>query len=295
MNSFSISQLQRYSGISVHSIRAWEKRYDALKPNRSEGNTRCYTGNQLRRLLNISSMMDSTHKISELCAMTDAELFLLMNKRLEETINGDEFLVSQAVSAALEFNEPLFNTIFSKAIASYGIEGAYLSVIYPTLQRMGIMWAADTIAPAQEHFISNLIKQKLNTSIDLMSVNNQSNNHWLLFLPENEFHEIGLLMANYLIRNAGHRCTYLGSNVPLDSVKQAVDLLKPTSVLFYTVANNDGVAVKKLIRTMMNSFSSQKIFAAGNTSSFTSLEDNSNFFMLKSIDELKSTLTSMSK
>jgi len=288
MNSFTISQLQQFSGINVHSIRAWEKRYDALKPNRSEGNTRYYNGNQLRRLLNIAGLMNSEYKISELCSMTDSELYELMNKQLEEKINGDEFLVSQMMAASLEFSESLFDKVFSRAALQYGVEDAYLKVTYPFLQRLGVMWAADRIVPAQEHFICNLIRQKLNSIIDLLPVNEDSKTHWILFLPENEFHETGLLMANYLIRNSGHRCTYLGSNVPVDSVRQAVKQLKPTNLLFFLVSKDDDASDKEYALNMIKSFPLQNIFCAAAPGRLSGIKPHKNFSLLNSIVQLKS-------
>jgi DNA-binding transcriptional MerR regulator len=289
MNSFTISQMQRFSGINVHSIRAWEKRYKGLKPERSEGNTRYYNGNQLRRLLNIASLMNSDYKISTLCSMSDAELNKLLFKNMEkEALSGDnDFLVSQLVAAALEFNESLFNRIYSLAIVQHGTEGTYLKVIYPFLQRLGIMWSAEKIAPAQEHFISNLIRQKLFSAIDLLQLNEQSKKHWILFLPENEFHEIGLLMAAYLIRKAGHNCTYLGANVPFDSLKEAVKIIRPSSLLLFLISGDDESHDKKLIRTMIKSFPNQKIFIAASENRAVKLNAFANIILLKSPQDLK--------
>ncbi len=295
MNSFTISQLQRYSGISVHSIRAWEKRYNALQPDRSDGNTRNYNGNQLRRLLNIASLMNADYKISELCSMTDSKLHELKNKQLESNINGDEFLVSQMVAAALEFNESLFEKIFSRAVMNYGIEGTYLKVIYPSLERLGLMWSADRIASAQEHFISYLIRQKLISSIDLLTINENSKNHWILFLPENELHESGLLMANYLIRNAGHRCTYLGSSVSIDTLKQAVKQLKPYNLLFFLVSADDEHEDNLLVQSMSKNFPTQKIHIAAEGHRLTQFKSKKNLFLLKSVEDLKNVLNKMSK
>jgi DNA-binding transcriptional MerR regulator len=296
MNSFTISQLQRLSGINAHSIRAWEKRYNALQPDRSVGNTRYYNGNHLRRLLNIASLHPE-HKISELCSLPDAKLHELMLKTFEEKrpVNQDEFLVSQLVAAALEFDELLFDKVYSRAILQHGMEGTYLKVIYPALERMGVMWSADRLAPAQEHFISNLLRQKLNTSIDILPVNGHSKNHWILFLPENELHENGLLMANYLVRNAGHRCTYLGANVPFDTLKDAVKILEPTSLLFFLVHNDDEEQDVRLIRQMTKTFPSQKIFIAAHARRFLKIKNLKNFTPLKSADELKDALIMMSK
>ncbi len=288
MNFFTISQLQQYSGVNVHSIRAWEKRYNALNPGRSEGNTRYYNGNQLRRLLNIAGLMNSEYKISELCSMPDSKLHELIKKQSEKKINGDEFLVSQLVAASLEFSESLFDKVFSRAALQYGAGGAYLKVVYPFLQRLGVIWAAGGIIPAQEHFICNLIRQKLNSIIDLLPVNENSKNHWILFLPENEFHETGLLMANYLIRNAGHRCTYLGSNVPIDSVKHAVRQLKPGNLLFFLVSKDDDASDKEYALNIIKSCPSQKIFAATQPGRLPGIKSHKNFSLLNSVAELKS-------
>jgi DNA-binding transcriptional MerR regulator len=292
MNSFTISQLQRFSGISVHSIRAWEKRYDALKPDRSEGNTRYYNGNQLRRLLNIASLMNLDYKISELCSMSDVRLYELMNKNLEQRIspNDDLLLITQLVASALEFNESLFDKVFSRSVIQHGVEDTYIKLIYPALVRLGLMWSADTVAPAQEHFISNLIRQKLSSSIDMLPVNGDSKEHWILFLPENEFHETGLLMANYLLRNAGRRCTYLGSNVPIDSIKSSIKQLKPTSLLFFLVSKDDESNDKELARLMSKTFSHQKIYIAGDANRLEKIKPKENIIPLTSVHDLKKEL-----
>lgn len=289
--------MQRFSGISVHSIRAWEKRYNALNPERSEGNTRYYNGNQLRRLLNIASLMNSEYKISDLCSFPDSKLHELILKKISEKTlaNNDEFLVSQLVAAALEFDELYFDKVYSRAIIQHGMEDTYLKLIYPALERLGIMWSANRITSAQEHFISNLIRQKLNTSIDMITVNGQSQEHWLLFLPENEFHEIGLLMANYLVRNARQRCTYLGANVPNDTLKYAVKILKPTSLLFFLVKNDDVKQDAELIRQMLKSFPAQKIFIAAQEHRFIKIKKLKNFTPLKSAEELRDVLKTISK
>lgn len=295
MNSFSISQLQKYSGVSVHSIRAWEKRYNALKPDRSDGNTRYYNSDHLKRLLNIASLLKAGYKISQLCSMSDLKLNDLMSQQLENAKGGDDLLVSQMVASALEFSESLFDKIFSRAVMSYGIEGTYLKVIYPSLTRLGIMWSADLIAPAQEHFITNLIRRKLNTSIDLLPINEGSKHHWILFLPENEFHESGLLMANYLIRNAGHRCTYLGSNVPEDTLKQAIKQLKPSALLFFLVSANHIDDDNSFIRNVTSNSTTQKVFIATSQERISLIKQRKNLVTLSSLEDLKNEINFLSK
>ncbi len=145
MNYFSISQLARYSGIKPHTIRMWEQRYNALTPNRSEGNTRYYDNKQLRRLLNIASLLESDYKVSELCKMPDKKLFSLVEELPNKTADNDinEFFVLQLVSAGMSYDEVSFDKIFSHCLLKYGIKEAYIKVIYPMLHRVGIMWTTN--------------------------------------------------------------------------------------------------------------------------------------------------------
>ncbi len=196
MDHFSIADLARYSGIKPHTIRIWEKRYHALTPRRSIGNTRHYDTAQLKRLLNITALLDSEYKVSELCSMTDKQLMDLNSRFLADSEPApSEYFVSQLVSAALTYNETQFAHVLSHCLLRYGLKDAYLNVLFPALVRVGMMWLGDAIPVANEHFISNLIRQKLFTAIDSLPPPKPGSASWILFLPENEFHEIGLLLA----------------------------------------------------------------------------------------------------
>ena len=213
MDLFSISQLSRYSGIKAHTIRMWEQRYNALKPDRSEGNTRYYDNTQLRRLLNIVSLMEGDHKVSELCEMPDKGLFRLINEKVQNSIKTTEkaeYFISQMIAAGMSYDEQHFEKILSSCLVRYGMKKAYTEVLYPMLVRIGLMWEGDSIPPANEHFISNLLRQKLFAAIDSLPPSKATADKWLLFLQENEFHEIGLLFACYLIRLSGRQVIYLG-------------------------------------------------------------------------------------
>ena len=119
----------------------------------------------------------------------------------------------------IDLDEIKFNSIINKAISKHGFTEAFLTVVYPFLEKIGVLWMAGDINPAQEHFVVNLIRQKLITAVDGFSHQfNPKARKFLLFLPEGEWHEIGLLFALYLIKEAGHEVLYLGQSVPYSDV-----------------------------------------------------------------------------
>ncbi len=293
MDIFSISQLYQFSGIKPHTIRVWEQRYNALNPDRSKGNTRSYNNSQLRRLLNIVSLMNTGHKISELCLMSDKELYGLVQKQIKDIPDGNEihqYFISQLISAGMTYDEIYFEKIFSACVNRYEIHETYIKIIYPMLVRLGIMWTSDTLPPAQEHFISNIIRQKLFKSIDLLPVVNSNKKAWLLFLPENEFHETGLLFSNYVIRKAGKKVIYLGSNVPLQTLIDAIDEIHPAHLFFFLVHNNVPENAKKYLKTLRKNFPGTKIHLAGNEKLISKLKTGKEINWVKSVEELEKAL-----
>ena len=293
MNLFSISELQQFSGIKAHTIRVWEKRYNALNPTRSEGNTRYYDNTQLRRLLNIVSLMESDYKVSELCCMTDEMLFKLLEGKLKDSqssVGTNEYFISQLIAAATSFDETYFEKIFSNCVLRLGMRNTYLNVIYPLLNRIGIMWSTGKISPAYDHFSSNIIKQKLYSAIDSLPPAKSSRNGWLLFLPENEFHEIGLLFSHYLIRQAGKKVIYLGSNVPFETLLDAVEKTTPEHLFFFLVHHNTPENSQDYIDSLKKYFGKIKIYLSGNEKLISKLKVGKEFNWIRSVEELEKQL-----
>ncbi len=292
MNLFSISQLARFSGIRPHTIRMWEQRYNALNPGRSEGNTRYYDNDQLRRLLNIVSLMESDYKVSELCSMPDKKLFKLIGELQNKNNTNEltEYFIAQLISAGMSYDESYFEKIFSHCLIKYGMKDAYLKVIYPMLVRIGLMWASDVLPSAQEHFISNVIRQKLFTAIDSLPPAKPDSDAWLLFLPENEFHEIGLLIANYLIRLSGRKAIYLGGNVPLQSLADAAKHTSPRNLLLFLVHNDLPEDRDEYLNELSSRFSGKKIFVGGKHQLINHLKIKKNIYWLQSVEDLEQQL-----
>ena len=292
MDSFSISDLAQYSGIKAHTIRIWEKRYQALKPNRSIGNTRYYDSAQLKRLLNISGLLHSDYKVSELCTMPDEKLQALTGNNLNAKTNASpEYFISQLIAAALTYDEPYFVNIFSHCLLKYGMKDAYLLVLYPALIRIGLMWLSSSIDTSSEHFISNLIRQKLFTAIDSLPIPRTGSPTWILFLPENEFHEIGLLMANYLIRLSGQKVIYLGGNVPETALLAAIQDVQPENLLMFFVHRVLPVNIKKYLDRLSKVADVKKIYIAVNQTLGNQLKSGKKLIFLNSVEELDRQLT----
>jgi len=292
MNLFSISQLAQYSGIKPHTIRIWEQRYNALNPNRTKGNTRYYDNSQLRRLLNIVSLMESGHKVSELGPMSDKKIFQLVEEvtKWDLTDEPTEYFISQLIAAGMSYDEAHFEKTFSHCLLRFGMNGTYIKIIYPMLERIGFMWATDRLPPAHEHFISNLIRQKLFTAIDYIPAASSSEDSWLLFLPENEFHEIGLLFAYYLIRISGKKALYLGVNVPQQSLVSAVNDSIPKNLLFFLVHNNLPNQVQNYLNELSTAFASKNIYFSGNQNLIRQLAPVKNIHWLQSVEDLQQAL-----
>ncbi len=289
MDQFSISQLAQFSGIKPHTIRMWEQRYNALQPNRTEGNTRYYDNTQLRRLLNIVSLMQGDYKVSELCNMSDKILYRLIaefNKN-PEIAQSDEYIISQLIAAGMSYDEAYFDKTFSHCLLKYQMKETYSKVIYPMLVRMGLMWTSDTLPPAHEHFMSNLIRQKLCTAIDSLPPPTLTSDSWLLFLPENEFHEIGLLFAHYQLRCSGKKVIYLGSNVPVESASKAVRQILPANILLFLVHYDLAENVQPYLDKLSVHASSKKIFVAGTEKITGQLKAGKKIRFLNSYEDLE--------
>lgn len=239
MNAFTIKDVENLSGIKAHTIRIWEQRYSFLNPQRTDTNIRYYTNDELKTVLNISLLNKYGYKISHIDRMSPTEicekiLSLSAAQAQQERICNE--LIHQMVD--LDINS--FEATLNNHIHARGIEKTISQIIFPFLDRIGILWVTNHINPAQEHLVSNIIRQKLIAGIEGIVSHLQVNKTILLFLPEGEYHELGLLFACYLMKSRGVKVLYIGANVPVKDVEYVARLKKPD--ILYThltaVANN---------------------------------------------------------
>lgn len=288
LNTFSIAQMAQFAGIKPHTIRIWEQRYGGLTPARTKGNTRFYDDVQLRRLLNIVSLQDQGFKVSELCLMSDADLFNLAAKVMEkpETDLNNGYIVAQLVRAAIDFDEAYFNHHITHSFLRLGVESSYKNIIHPLLTRLGTLWSLNEISASEEHFVTNLIRQKLITAIDGLPLSEPQSDSWLLFLPEDEWHDLGLLFAHYIIRKGGYRSVFLGANVPVEALQLAIERLKPEYLLCFKVASMSINEFPQYIQEAERVFTGKHIYVSGGGTAWSALKGLRNVTWLTSPDAL---------
>ncbi|WP_374163941.1 MerR family transcriptional regulator [Arcticibacter sp. MXS-1] len=229
--TYSIRDLERISGIKAHTIRIWEKRYNLISPLRTSTNIRFYTNEHLKLLLNVSLLSRHGLKISAISGMTTSDISEQVQSILSEETRQENWSDNLLLSL-IEINELVFNRTFRAMEKQLGFEQAFIQVVFPFFDRIGIMWHAGSINPAQEHFFSNMVRQKLISATDAFPPGEEkAGKKALLFLPEHELHELALLFYNYALRSRGYHTIYLGQSVPLDSLNSTIRTCNPDLIV----------------------------------------------------------------
>jgi DNA-binding transcriptional MerR regulator len=218
MDAFTIKDLENLCGIKAHTIRIWEQRYSFLKPQRTGTNIRYYTNEELKKLLNVALLNKYGFKISHINRMTDDQIYERVIS-LTQSEAVQERIVNELITMIIDIDMASFEHILDNYIKLKGIERAITQVIFPLLEKIGILWHTNHIIPAQEHLVSNIIRQKFIFGIENASPHIKAHKTALLFLPENEHHELGLLYAYYHFKNRGFTVLYLGADTPLEDIK----------------------------------------------------------------------------
>ncbi len=239
MNSFTIKDIENITGIKAHTIRVWEQRYNFLKPHRSDTNIRYYSNSELITVLNIALLNKNGFKISHIDKMSESDVKAKILS-LSQAQAQQERTVNELIEHMIELDVDKVEKILDNFIVHKGIERTIIQIIFPFLERIGILWLTNRINPAQEHLVTNIIRQKLILGIDGVKSTIQTNKSVLLFLPEGEHHELGLLFIYYLLKSRGIRVYYIGANAPLKDVEYLTQYKPPTFIYSHltAVANN---------------------------------------------------------
>ena len=262
MHSFTIKDLENLSGIKAHTIRIWEQRYTFLKPGRTGTNIRFYSAEELKMILNVALLNKYGFKISHIDRMNEAEIKerILSLNQLEAQ---QERIVNTLIQNMVDLDMDSFENTLNNFIAVRGVEKTILQIIFPYLEKIGILWMTNHINPAQEHLVSNIIRQKLIVGIDNISNRVKVNKTVLLFLPEGEYHELGLLFMNYLLKNRGVDTIYLGCSIPANDVDYVVKLKKPDYLYTHLTTVGPKFNLDKFISNLNTKITGTPIIISG--------------------------------
>jgi MerR family transcriptional regulator, light-induced transcriptional regulator len=262
MNAFTIKDLENLSGIKAHTIRIWEQRYNFIKPNRTDTNIRFYSSDELKKILNVALLNKYGFKISHIDKMHEGEIKEKV-LTLNQTEAQQERIINDLIQCMIDVDTEKLEQILDKHIATKGIERTITQIIFPFLEKIGILWLTNHINPAQEHLVTNIIRQKLIVGIDSISTSLQVNKTVLLFLPEGEYHEMGLLFMNYLLRSRGVNTIYLGSSIPLKDVEYLVKLKKPDYLYSHLTTVGQNFNFDRFINNVTQKFADTQVIISG--------------------------------
>ena len=261
MNEFTIKDLENLSGVKAHTIRIWEQRYNFLKPRRTETNIRYYSNEELKSVLNIALLNKYGYKISFIDKMSKDEI----GKKLQQINQHEaqqERLINELISYTVDLDMESFEELINKEIRASDIQKAIDKLIFPFLEKIGILWLSNKINPAQEHLVFNIIRQKLLLAIDKCPKPDSAQTV-VLFLPENEHHELGLIYVNYLLRQMGVRTFYLGANVPSVDLEYVVKVKNPTFLYSHITSVSNKFNMEKFIAQLQYRVKNIPVFLSG--------------------------------
>lgn len=262
MGKYSIKELEKLSGIKAHTIRIWEKRHHLVTPERTQTNIRYYSDDDLKKIINVSVLNNNGVKISKIVDLTAEQINQKVGE-LSEATNSIDIYIDQLVLAMIDMEEEQFEKILSSLVLKFGFEKTVLEIVYPFLEKIGVLWLTNNITPAQEHFISNLVRQKMIVAIDALPLPPKTSRKALLFLPENELHELGLLFYHYVVKKLGFRTYYLGQTVPHKDLIYVANHHKPEVVITALTNGPTPHAMKNYLTKLSTDLGSAKIFISG--------------------------------
>ena len=285
MHQFTIRDVENLSGIKAHTLRMWEQRYGLCICKRRESQHRYYDGEDLKHILRIAYLYHNGYRISHIVQLSAQEIVELASKKT----GNDEYglLVNQLLEAGLDYNQDLFENNFHSSVRTLGLENSIEKVIYPFLDKIGLLWMTGHALPAQEHFCSHLIQKTIIASINALPAACNSHQKLLLFTPEGENHELPLLIIQYIIKKKGFQTILLGKSVSIDVVQLYCAQRPVTHLYFHLVTNFTNSQPAAYVEKLSANFTDKKIIASG--PALKNISDTpDNVSILRSFQELMS-------
>lgn len=261
MQRFTIRDIENLTGIKAHTLRIWEHRYNFFTPQRKESKHRFYDNEDLKKLLRISFLYHSGWKVSRIAALSHEHVRKeVQQAALAEGQHG--YFVSRLIEAAIDFDENAFQHVLNECIGNAGFEKCIVEVCYPYLLKLGLLWSTNHVIPAQEHFSSYMIQNRIIVETEKLPVMNKKP-EILLVCPEGEFHELPLLFINYLLRKNGWTALYLGPNIGKEELIRISALPHIAYLYLHLITNFTGFTVDEYLADIGRALPEKKIFISG--------------------------------
>lgn len=288
MDLYQISDLEKLTGIKAHTIRIWEQRYNLIKPKRTLTNIRRYDNEQVKKLLNVTTLLSKGYKISKIANLSNKEIHQEII-RIQESNHTDSvrtIFINNLIISMLAFDEQAFEKAYSAVVTRFGLLDATSSVFYPLLYKIGVMWSVNHATPIQEHFISSILTRKLMAATDGLPLPTRKSKKFILLLPPNEFHEIGLLFANYIIRSKGYETVYLGANVPYEHIEDALKHTHSNYLMTFFMGNQNTTDVVAQVKKYISCHKHIISLISGPTHITNHIKQKKNLYVLSSPNDL---------
>lgn len=286
MHHFNIRDVENLSGIKAHTLRIWEQRYGLCLCKRKESRHRYYDNDDLKQVLRIAYLYHNGYKISRIATLSPEQLLQLASKK-----NGtDEYdmFINQLLQASMEYNETGFEKILNTAMQNMGLEKCVAKIIYPFLEKIGLLWMTNHVLPAHEHFSSNLIQKAIIAAIDKLGrAKATSRYHFVLFTPQGEEHGLPVLFMQYLLKKQGHHTTLFGTNVGIEALKYYEAKQSFTHLYFHLITNFTNCEARSYLQQLKTAFPSKKIIASGPAIGCIP-DEGGNVRLLRSLEEITS-------
>ncbi|MCB2221993.1 MAG: MerR family transcriptional regulator [Bacteroidetes bacterium] len=293
MGKYNIKEIEHLSGIKAHTIRIWEKRYKIVEPKRTSTNIRYYDDEDLKKILNVAILNRNGYKISKIATLANEKLNNELINFSQQT-NNLEAQIGLLITSMVDFDKDVFEKTFSKSILQIGFQDTILKLIYPFFKRIGILWLTGNIDPSQEHFISNIVRQKIIVAIDsLPEQRNFERENFILYLPDGQWHEMGLLMCSYLIKKNGFSDIYLGSSLPLESVLNLGNIIDFSHIITTTSVTKSPEEVERDLITLSGRYSDKFIFVGGLDENMPNKDFPANIHLMNNLDDFNAYLVQL--
>lgn len=293
MITYSVAQVEALSGIKAHTLRIWERRYDFLDPMRTATNIRYYSDSQLKQLINFGILVKNGYRISKLNKMSDEQIYMEVTKVLADPTSESSDELKGLTLSMLEMDEEEFDNIFERQVIRKGFLKTITESIYPFLQYVGVLWTTNKAMVAQEHYISNLIRQKLIAAIERLSIPKKGAPSLVLFLLEGEEHEIGLLLASFVAKEMGFKVYYLGQGIPIINIKKVIEIAEP-SVMMTMFVSPKAKKVNGFVTNLMEN-NEVPFIISGSDENLDAVEDAPRINKVSSPQEFQDYLTKVKK